>query len=97
MAKINRLQYLLITQLLSEGEVELLLPDGIELKVGITQEGKHGTEFAEDYCWITASQGDRTMSMDSYNLNLEFPHSKIVCENDFEDEEGQEMTFVEVV
>jgi len=94
---INRLQYVLITQLLQEGEVELILPDGMELRVGITQEGKHGPEFTDDYCWITASQGDRSISMDSYNLNLEFPHNKIMCENDFEDDEGQEMTVVEVI
>jgi hypothetical protein len=98
MSKIDKLQYLLIKSLLQDGEVELILPNGIELKVGITQEGKHGKEKTEDYCWLTATQQDRTVILDSYNLGLQFPkEDKLVCENDYLDDCGQAMIGLDVV
>jgi len=97
MSKINKLQYLLITSLLQDGEVELILPNGIELRVGITQEGKRGKEKTEDYCWVTATQKNRTVILDSYNLGLEFPDDRLVCENGYIDDFGQSMVGLDVV
>jgi hypothetical protein len=98
MSKINKLQYLLITSLLRDGELDLMLPNGIELRVGITQEGKHGKEKADDYCWVTATQEDRTVILDHYNLGLQFPKKdRLVCENDYLNDYGQPMVGLDVV
>jgi hypothetical protein len=100
MSKFNKIQQLFITQLLKEGHVELTLPDGMYLEVGITQEGKSGDlELAEDYCWVIASQEDRSVSIDSYNLGLRYSNDrdKMICEQDVIDAEGQPMRVLEVV
>ena len=39
MNKKNKIQQLLITHLLEEGSIELKLPDGMVLELGITKEG----------------------------------------------------------
>jgi hypothetical protein len=72
MTRKDKIQYLLITYLLNHGAIELQLPDGIELEIGITQEGKHGICKEKDYCWVVTSRGDRQAALDSYNLGLSF-------------------------
>lgn len=72
-AKTRKLQYLIISQLLEEGSVQLILPDGVKLDIGILQEDKNGEmKKADDYCYIVASRGDKKAMLDSYNLGLEF-------------------------
>ena len=72
----SRIQSLFITHLLRNGELELQLPNGMKLEIGITQEGKYGTlEKVEDYCWVIASQQDRTVAIDSYNMGLSYPQN----------------------
>lgn len=73
----NKLQYLLIKQLLKEGTVELLLPDGITLEIGITQEDKYGEiKKADNYCYVVASRDGKSILLDTYNLGLRFEDEK---------------------
>ena len=93
----DKIQHLLITQLLKEGKVELALPDGMRLEFGITQEGKHGLEKQDEYCWFVASHKDRIVSMDSYNLGLEVREDRMVLEEDIIDLHGDFLKILEVV
>jgi len=93
----DKIQHLLITHLLKEGKVELALPDGMTLELGITQEGKHGPEKQDNYCWVVASHKNRTVSMDSYNLGLEIRDNRMVLEEDIIDLYGEPLKILEVV
>jgi hypothetical protein len=84
----DKLQHLLITHLLKEGQIELTLPNGLTVELGITKETKHGTQISDDYVWMTASQDDRIVSLDSYNLGLEFSRDRLV----FDDEDAENHT-----
>jgi hypothetical protein len=85
MTKKDRLQHLLITYLLKEGQVEFTLPSGVKLELGITKENKHGLQKTDDYCYVIASHDDRIMSMDDYNMGLQFDRSRI-CFDDIDAE-----------
>lgn len=92
MTKKDRLQYLLITYLLKEGRVVFDLPSGVRLELGITKENKHGIQKTDDYCYVVASQDDRIMSMDDYNMELQFDRSRVF----FDDENADNHTFAVV-
>lgn len=99
-AKHRKLQHLLITQLLEDGRVELILPDGIVLEIGITQENKHGDQVkVDDYCYVVATRLDRSMVMDSYNLGLQFEKSDdtIVYEGESNDARGRNVQILDIV
>jgi len=93
----DKIQHLLITHLLKEGKVELALPDGMTPELGITQEGKHGPEKQDDYCWVVASHKNRIVSMDSYNLGLEIRDDRMILEDDITDLYGEPLKILEVV
>lgn len=96
----DKIQSLLVRLLLEEGSVELTLPDGMVLEVGVTQESKKGDlEITPDYCWVVASQHDRAVSIDSYNLGLRYSQkqSKLICEQDAIDYNGDEIKLFNVV
>jgi len=96
----NRIQSLLVRHLLQEGSIELVLPDGMILEVGLTQEGNAGNlEIADDYCWVIASQHDRAVSIDSYNLGLRYSQEqdKLICEQDAIDYNGDAVKVFDVV
>ena len=91
-AKARRLQYLIITQLLEEGSVQLILPDGVTLDIGILQEDKNGElKKSEDYCYIVASRGDRKAMLDSYNMGLQFESDPdtMIFEDETADDNGR--------
>lgn len=87
MSRKDKIQHLLISHLLEEGNIELILPDGMIVELGIIKENKLG-ELAkvEDYCWLIATQKDREVSLDSYNLGLRFNDNegKIIFEDSTE-------------
>ena len=90
MTKKDKIQHLLISHLLENGQIELTLPNGLTLEVGITKEGRYGElELCDDYCWIIASQEDRSVCIDRYNLGLRFSDDdhKILVE-DSEQKDG---------
>ncbi len=100
MTRKDKIQCLLISHLLEEGQIELTLPDGIVLEVGISKENKHGElKVKDNYSWIIASQDDRIISMDSYNLGLRFGNTdnKIVFEDESIDENGKTLKILSVI
>lgn len=72
MAKKERIQALLINYLEQFGAIDLLLPDGVTLQVGITQQSKQGMVKDKDYCWIVANRENRTAVLDRYSMSLNF-------------------------
>jgi len=100
MTKKDKIQHLLITHLREEGHIELVLPDGIILEVGVTKEGRSGDlEKCDNYSWVIATQDDRTVSIDSYNLGLRFmkQDSRIVFEDSILDNSGHEIKVFDIV
>lgn len=99
--KINgKLQTLLISQLLKHGKVDILLPDGVTLELGITQVGKHGEVVkAPNYCWVTASRADKQVSLDKYNVGIKFDDTAgvVVLDDSFQDEQGRGVRRLDVV
>lgn len=94
MTRKDKIQYLLVSHLLEEGVIELKLPDGMVLELGVTKEGKDGTvNKSDDYCWVIASQKDREISIDSYNLAMRYKadEGKIILEDSEEDNDGQKV------
>lgn len=99
-AKTRKLQHLLIKQLLEAGRVELLLPDGITVEIGIVQENKHGDLIkTDDYCYVVATRGDRSAMIDSYNLGLQFEDREdtIIYEGTDLGENGEVVKYMDVV
>jgi hypothetical protein len=76
----DKIQYLLITHLLKEGQIQLTLPDGLTVRLGVTAETKRGLEKCDNYCWLEAEQDDRQISLDSRNLGLHFGKDRLVFE-----------------
>ena len=93
----DKIQHMLITHLLKEGTIDLTLPDGIRLEVGMTKEGKDGFQgIMDNYCWVQAVQGDRETFLDSYGLEMKFSKGFIV-QDDVINEAGELISFVDVV
>ena len=100
MSSKNKIQSLIVTHLLKHGQIEIKLPDGVVLEIGVTQEGKDGElEMKDDYCWVITTQGKRSTCMDSYNMGLRFEDTKdiIVFEDQFIDQKGECVRRLDVV
>ena len=94
----SKVQEVFISHLLKEGQVQLLLPNGMTLEVGITQENKYGDlEKNPNYCWVIASQNGREVSIDEYNLGLRFEEDKMICEHQCVSNTGENITILDVV
>lgn len=100
-AKSLKLQYLIIHQLLEQGSVSLMLPDGVTLEIGITQEDESGKlKKVEDYCYVVATSKDgRATMLDSFNLGLQFQEDedKIICEDRVVNDNGTLVHTLDVV
>lgn len=73
MTRKDKIQHLIVTHLIEEGCLQITLPDGMIVELGIIKEGKDGSlEKQDDYCWLIASQKEREVSIDSYNLALKY-------------------------
>ncbi len=68
----SRIQALLISYLSRFGSINLALPDGMDLEIGITQEGKHGFEKRNDYCWVVTRRDNREAMVDKYSMSMFF-------------------------
>jgi hypothetical protein len=98
--KKNKIQSLVIEHLLKHGQLEILLPDGVKLEIGMTQESTNGTIIKrDDYCWVIASREGRATSLDAYNMGLRFSaeDKTLVLEDDFVDSNGEHVRRVDVV
>jgi len=95
----SKIQRLLVEYLMKEGAVELCLPNGMVLEVGVTQENKYGNlEITPDYCWVVASQKNRSVSIDTYNLGLRYTGDKeVVCDYSMLSEDGTNVRVFDVV
>lgn len=99
-AKARKLQYLLISELLDKGSVELILPDGVVLEIGIIQEDEFGEiKKADDYCYVVATRQGKSTLLDSYNLGLQFEDTEdsILFEDKTCDPNGKQIRVVEVI
>ena len=100
-AKACKLQYLIIQQLIEQGNVSLILPDGVKIEIGITQEDQDGNlKKVEDYCYVvTSSKDGRSTMLDSFNLGLQFEDNedKIICEDSVLDDNGTLVRTLDVV
>lgn len=99
-AKARKLQYLLITELLEKGTVELILPDGITLEIGIVQEDETGVaKKSDDYCYVVATRGNRSAMIDTYNLGLAYEpeNNEIILEDEVITERGLTIKTLDVV
>lgn len=96
----NKIQSLIVEHLLKHGQIELVLPDGVTLEIGLTQEDQEGKlTIHDDYCWVIASQGGRATSIDSYNMGLRFADKEniLVFEDKFVDQDGEQVRRLDVV
>lgn len=95
----EKIQRLFVEYLLKEGGVVLTLPNGMVLEVGVTQENRYGDlEIIPDYCWVIASQRDRSVSIDSYNLGIRFPEGReMVCEHSMQSSDGTSINVLDVI
>jgi hypothetical protein len=99
-AKARKLQYLLITELLDKGSVELILPDGITLEIGIMQEDEFGdVRKSDDYCYVVATRAGKSALLDSYNLGLQYEAEKdtIIYEDEVIDKNGKSIKTLDIV
>lgn len=99
-SKASKLQYLLIKQLLRKGSVELVLPDGVTVEIGITQKDQFGEQHKEDdYCYVVASRNDKKVMLDSFNLGLQYLPDKhtIIYEDEVLDDDGCLLRSLDVV
>lgn len=94
-----KIQQMFVEFLMREGALELALPNGMVLEVGITQENRYGDlEITPDYCWVVASQKDRSISMDNYNLGIRYSGDKeMVCEYSMTSEDGTNINILDLV
>lgn len=96
----QKIQSMLISHLTKHGHIDLRLPDGMVLEIGIDQEGSNGTLVKkDDYCWVIASQGNRATTIDSFNLGLRFEDDdrKLVFDDRFVDTQGVDVRRLDVV
>lgn len=85
---------------MKHGQIQLKLPDGVTLDIGVTQENESG-EFVkhDDYCWIVATHENRSTTIDSYNMGLRLNAEKdtIILEDSFIDQNGEKIIRFDVV
>jgi len=96
----SKIQSLLITHLLKHGQISLLLPDGVKLEIGLTQEDQEGNLVVqEDYCWVIATHQNRSTCLDPYNMGLRFSdnESVLVFDDKFIDNDGEQVRRLDVV
>lgn len=77
----TRIQYLLNEYIEKYGSIDLLLPDGVGVEIGITQEEKHGLRKQADYCWVVTKRDSRSTVFDRYIMSMEYGEDRYVVDN----------------
>lgn len=98
--KKKKIQSLIIDHLMKYGQIEILLPDGVKLEIGTTQENQKGELVRkDDYCWVITSREGRSTSLDAYNMGLRFNDDEkiLVFEDKFIDQDGDHIRRLDVV
>lgn len=96
----NKIQHLLITHLSKYGSIKLLLPDNIEVEIGINQLAENDELVnTKDYSWVTTTKDDKMTILDSYDVGLRFDDDKkyIVFEDQFINTDGKKLRRLDVV
>jgi hypothetical protein len=96
----SKIQSLIVKHLQEYGSLDILLPDGIVLEIGITQVDKNGDLIkTDDYCYVAAHRDDQSTLLDSYNLGLSFvdEKSKMIFEDQDWGSDGQPIRRLEVI
>lgn len=95
----KNLQHLLIKDLLKDGSVQLLLPDGITLEIGIVQDDKMGKkQKTDDYCYVVVKRDGKSIVLDSYTLGMSFQEDgSFVFKNTEINENGIKEQYFDVV
>lgn len=96
----NKLQTMLIDQLFKYGQIELLLPDGVTLEIGCTQENEDGEIVKrDDYCWVIAKHQNRLASIDPYNVGISLigDEKAIVLDEEYIGRAGEKIRQFQVV
>lgn len=95
----KRIQHLLTKHLLDCGKINLLLPNGVTLEIGITKQTKHGEEISDDYCFVKASRDGNSTLLDTYKAELQYAdrENAIICMDTTTDENGIRVKRLEVV
>lgn len=81
MADRNRIQASLIKYILKFGSINLVLPDGVGVEIGITQETKHGEIKSADYCWVVTSRDDRRTMLDRHSMSMLFDDERLLVDS----------------
>lgn len=95
-----KIQQLVISHLKDHGTLDIVLPDGIILEIGITQTNKRGEHIkSDDYCYVMAQRDDKKTMLDSYNLGISFGEEddNIVFEESGWDEHGTPIRRLDVI
>lgn len=98
--KMMKIQYLVISKLIESGSIQLVLPDGVTLDIGIVQEDKFGNlKKSDDYCYIVASRQGKTAMLDSYNLGVQYEDEENVMlfQSEIIDNKGKVVKILDVV
>ncbi len=74
----NRIQSMLIEYLQKFGSINILLPDGVALEIGITEESKNGIVKNENYCWVSTNRDDRKTMLDRYSMSMLYDDPRFV-------------------
>lgn len=98
-SKARKIQELLTKHLLNCGKIEIKLPDNVTLEIGITQEGKHGEEIVDNYCFVKTSREGNSTLLDTYNVGIEYvdDRNKMICLDNFIDPNGRHLRRLDVV
>ena len=98
--KQTKIQELIVKHLKEHGTLDILLPDGIVLEIGITHTDRKGNVVkADDYCYVVAAREDKKTLLDSYNIGLSFADAddSIVFEEAGWDDHGTPVRRVDVI
>lgn len=95
----SKVQTMLVNYLAKYGQIELKLPDGVVLEIGITQEENGELVKKENYCWVIASRNGRVACLDSYNLGVRFTDEKniLVLDDIFENQDGEQVRRLDII
>lgn len=67
-----KIQALVVEHLLSGQELNITLPTGFEIELGLSNSFRRAQKLQEDYCYVKVSNGDRNIFMDTFNQALEY-------------------------
>lgn len=96
----SKIQSMVVQHLIRHGTLDIVLPDGILLEIGIVTTDKDGNKVkSDDYCYVSAERGGRRTLLDSYNAGLTYQEDSesLLFEEQAISSSGEILRCVEVV